>query len=147
MPNQYDTSEPILILVRRGRNNRGFSISPIEDISNAALCSNETEIGEVILEMLNDPSQPRVNVGDLLSAGTPRASEGGAPGNHQGENSQEEEDSSEDDDDDESIHGKGDITDRIIMLGLSSILDKGRKMSSSKVSTSTSSRGKKKKRK
>lgn len=146
MSNQHDTSEPILILVRRGRNNRGFSISPVEDISNAAIVSNETEIGEVILEMLNDPNQPRVNVNDLLSAGS--RSHEGYSGSHQGGSHQdEEESSSEEDDDEESIHGKGDITDRIIMLGLSSILDKGRKMSSSKVSTSTSSRGKKKKRK
>lgn len=144
MTKQYDTSEPILILVRRGRNNRGFSVSPVEDISNAALCSNETEIGEVILEMLNDPNQPRVNINDLLSA-SPSGSGGAETMEIKDKTSSQDKEDEPDEDEDDSFQGSGDIADRILLLGLTSILDKGRQMSSSRVRTSTSSHGKKKK--
>lgn len=138
---EHDTGEPILVLVRRGRRGRGFSVSPVEDVSNSASCADDKEIGEVILEMLDDPQQPRVNINELLAAAA------GAPPTRSGktdyeddEDDDEDEDDEEDDDEDdgnplsEVLNGEGDLADKAILWGISSILNKGRSMSSSKVS-------------
>jgi len=150
---EHDTSEPILVLVRRGRKNRGFSVSPVEDVSDAASCADEKEIGEVIVEMLDDPKQPRVNINELLAAaaGAPptRTTEGA--NDDDDDDDDEDEDEYEDEDEgaspiDEVLGGEGDLADKAIIWGLSSLLNKGRNMSSSKV-TDTRSRKKKKKKK
>jgi len=147
---EHDTSEPILVLVRRGRKNRGFSVSPVEDVSNAASCADEKEIGEVIVEMLDDPRQPRVNINELLAAaaGAPTTR---TPDEDEDEDEDDDDDDYEDDDGggspiDEVLGGEGDLADKAIIWGLSSLLNKGRNMSSSKV-TDTGSRKKKKKKK
>lgn len=156
---KHDTSEPILVLVRRGRKGRGFSVSPVEDVSNSASCVDDKEIGEVIVEMLDDENQPRVHISDLLAAGSgapPSRSSAPQADEPEGEDDEEEEDEYEDEGDeyegggspiDDVLSGDGDLADRAILWGLSSIISKGRSMSSAKVRPSGARKKKKKKKK
>lgn len=150
MAEKIDINDPILILVRRGRKGRGFSVAPIEDVSNAAACADEKEVGEVIKEMLDDENQPRVNINNLLSAGAPAS---GAVANSESDDDDEYED--EDDAEDEDPH-KGGLfegvaaageggTERLIMNGLGILAQKGRDMSSKRVRRSRGSRTRKRK--
>ena len=154
----HDTSQPILVLVRRGRNNRGFFVSPVEDVSNGAPCADEKEIGDVIVEMLDDKSQPRVNINELLAA----AAGGPPPQDPDDEDEEydeddEDEDSEDEDEDDETPQGEGTIfegvagaddpADRLLFNIFSSVVTKGRSMSSSKVRASGKKKKKKKKKK
>ena len=125
---KYDTSEPILILVRRGRKGRGFSISPVEDVSNAAVCADVAEVGEVISEMLNDEEQPRVNINDLIAAASaPQRSD--------------DDDEYEDDEDGEGRSGglfdgvadAEDPADAILFNIFQTVVEKGRAMSTKRV--------------
>ncbi len=147
---KYDTSKPILILVRRGRKNRGFSVAPVEDISNAAVCADEKEVGEVIIEMLNDEEQPRVDINDLLAAAA-----GDSSDNESDEDDSEEDDDEDDDDDDEGDPAEGTIfegvssaddpADRILFNIFTHVVKKGQNMSSGRVRRSGKKRKKKKK--
>lgn len=134
---KYDTSEPILVLVRRGRKGRGFSVSPVEDLANAAVCATAADVGEVIEEMLDDETQARVNVNELLRAATEQVPV---------LDGSEEDDSDESDEDDsETENGKGDDgifdgvvgsdnpADRLMFNIFSSVVSKGRSMSSKRV--------------
>lgn len=150
---KYDTNEPILVLVRRGRRGRGFSISPVEDIASAAICADEKEIGEVIVEMLDDENQPRVNINDLLNAATE------PPPRSESEPEDEDDDDEDDDEDDEDegdaaegtifegVAGSEDPADRLLFNIFSSVVRKGQSMSSRKVHSTGRSRGRKKKKK
>jgi len=153
---EYDTSKPILILVRRGRKGRGFSVSPVEDVSNAAACADEKEIGEVIKEMLDDKAQPRVDINDLLSA----AAEGPPPADDDQEDTDDDDDDDEYEDDDEDgdedvesaagtvfegVAGSEDPADRLLFNIFTRVVRKGQDMSSSRVRGP--SRGKKRKKK
>ena len=160
---EYDTSKPILILVRRGRKGRGFSVSPVEDVSNAAACADEKEIGEVIKEMLDDKAQPRVDINDLLSAaaeGPPPADDEEDEGDddYEGDDDDDEEADDEESDDDEEegedsasgtvfegVAGSEDPADRLLFNIFTRVVRKGQDMSSSRVRGP--SRGKKRKKK
>jgi len=150
---KYDTSEPILVLIRRGRKGRGFSISPVEDLSNASACATAADIGEVIEEMLDDESQPRVNINELLRASTENVPVAADSSNDDG-----------DDDDDEPSNGGGNgrasedgdgifdgvagsdnPADRIMFNIFSSVIKKGRDMSTKRVRSETITPGKKRK--
>ena len=142
---KYDTSKPILVLVRRGRKNRGFSVAPVEDISNAAVCADEKEVGEVIIEMLNDEEQPRVDVNDLLAA---------AAGDSSDSESDDEDDEEGDDEDDddatkgtifEGAVGSADPLEQVLFNVMARAVRKGQNMSSSRVRGSGRRRKKKKK--
>lgn len=153
----HDTSKPILVLVRRGRNNRGFSISPVEDVSNSASCADEKEIGEVIVEMLDDPTQPRVDINELLAAASGAPSSRNVPDDEEGDEDDEdnEEEYEDDDDDDGEDRSRGtvfegvadaeDPADRLLFNIFSSVVTKGRGMSSSKVRPSGRKKKKRKK--
>ena len=136
MTEKYDTNEPILILVRRGRKGRGFSVASVEDVSNAAPCSDEKEIGDVIKEMLDDVEQPRVNIHDLLAAAA-----GNPPGAvSQSDDEDEEEDEEEGDEDPhegtifEGVMGSGEgAGDRLLLNIVSGLVQKGKSMSTKRV--------------
>ena len=157
---KHDTSEPILVLIRRGRKGRGFSISPVEDIANAAACATTAEVGEVIEEMLDDENQPRVDINELLQAATggPQKPKSKPSAAHDDAEEDEDEDDDEEDDDEEEEHpssGSGSILDGVaeakdpadqIMINLLSWgVNKGRSMSSKKVRVPTRPKKKKKK--
>lgn len=55
----YDIKDPILILVRRGRGDRGYLVAAVDDASNPFPCVDEAEVGKAVVELLNDPKQPR----------------------------------------------------------------------------------------
>ena len=56
---QYDVKDPILILVRRGRGDRGYLVAAVDDAANPFPCVDDEEVGKAVVELLNDPSQPR----------------------------------------------------------------------------------------
>ena len=122
----HDINLPILILVRRGRRGKGFLVCAADDMDNPAACANAVEVGEEIVEMLNDPSQARANVG----AEAPRST---APPSRA---AMEEYESDEDEDEDDEPEVDGfvdglDPMEKLVFLGGKAILDKGREMSNS----------------
>lgn len=132
---EYNTLEPILVLIRRGRNGRGFSVSPVEDLANPALCADGNEMGEVIIEMLNDTNQPRVDVNSLLGSGQDSASNAGQGGSTRQHHREEYDEASayEEDDYGQPTGVQGDFADQLLFQALNAVIGKGRSMSSARV--------------
>lgn len=63
----YDIKDPILILVRRGRGDRGYLVAAVDDAANPFPCVDEAEVGKSVVELLNDPKQPRFDDRQLES--------------------------------------------------------------------------------
>lgn len=137
MPQKYDVNEPILVLIRRGRKGRGFTVCPVEDVANPAVCTDSKDMGEVIEELLSDESQPRVNVNDLLNAAKSE------PASSAGSQEDEDEDDEDEDDEGDEEEGEGGIFDgvagaedpagQLLINVLSGAMNQGRKMSSKRV--------------
>lgn len=135
MPKKYDKNEPILVLIRRGRKGRGFSVSPVEDISNPAVCQSSAELGEIIEEMLDDEEQPRVDVNELLSAA---ASDSRVVDDRDDRDDDDDDDDEDYDDDEEEgdggvmdgVVGSADPVDTFLFNLFSSAVKKGQSMSS-----------------
>ncbi len=68
MTDEYDVTQPILILVRRGRGDRGYLVAAVDDAGNPFPCPDETEVGKAVVELLNDPKQPRFDEKQLEAA-------------------------------------------------------------------------------
>lgn len=140
MPKKYDKNEPILVLIRRGRKGRGFSVSPVEDISNPAVCQTSTELGEIIEEMLDDEGQPRVDLKELMAAATSdarddrddRDDDGDDDGDDEEYDDEDEEEGEEEEDEGimSGVIGSEDPADRLLLNVFSSLVNKGRSMSS-----------------
>lgn len=62
MPDKYDVTEPILVIARRAKRGSGFLISPFDDPANVAPCASAAEIGEAVMEMIEDEKQPRCDM-------------------------------------------------------------------------------------
>lgn len=156
---KHDINQPILILVRRGRGGRGFLVSPVDSPTDVAACASTSEIGDVVLELLDDEGQPRINVEDLL-----RASEGSDDDDEDDDDSAEfsnppaarssveddDEDDEEDDDGDDDgeeddeededendkpwfdVRGASDPADQILINVLHGVMGKAQKMSKTK---------------
>ena len=92
MTEEYDVTQPILILVRRGRGDRGYLVAAVDDASNPFPCVDETEVGKAVVEMLNDTKQPRFDEKQLEAASADYEEE---------EEEEEEEDIEEDEDEEE----------------------------------------------
>lgn len=157
MPQKYDVNEPILVLIRRGRKGRGFTVCPVEDISNPAVCASAGELGEVIEEMLNDEEQPRVDVNELLQAASdpgpdpepepePKKRKASPKKEEPEAESEAEEDELEDEEDDgifAGVAGSEDPATTLLINFAHSALAQGRKMSSKKARARASSKRKK----
>lgn len=136
----YDINQPILIVVRRGRGGRGYTIAPVDSPTDIAACTDSEQVGEVIVEMLEDENQPRVDIDALI-----RAADGDGDEEEEGEGEREEEgngadleesdedgDDEEDEDEDEEEepwYKAQDPADALLITGLSKLLEKGRKVS------------------
>ena len=141
-----DTSEPILVLIRRGRKGRGFTVAPVEDFSNPAMCQTSAELGEVIEEMLDDEDQPRVDMDQLLASASGAGDRAAAGDDGSEEEDVDDEDYDDEDYDDEDedeeegdggqggifdgVAGAPDPADRLIFNLFSAAVSKGRSMSS-----------------
>lgn len=134
------TDQPILLIVRRGRRGRGFTVAPADDAANVEPCQDETELGEAIREMLDDPEQPRFDPSSL------DAEEDDEPPRRRGRKQMRTRDQGEDEDDEEDDAPKGgllddlmtgvgdngrDPTDQLIMNIGSRLLRAGQNMSTS----------------
>lgn len=91
MTEQYDVTQPILILVRRGRGDRGYLVAAVDDASNPFPCADEGEVGSAVIELLNDPKQPRFDEKQL----------GAAAADYEDDEEEDEEDDVEEDEDEE----------------------------------------------
>ena len=45
----HDVSQPILIVVRRGRGNRGFLVSAVDDLNAISPCQDKEEMAEAVI--------------------------------------------------------------------------------------------------
>lgn len=100
MADEYDVNEPILILVRRGRGDRGYLVAAVDDASNPLPCPDEGEVGKAVLELLNDPKQPRFDERQLEEAYRSVAAEEGVE--------EEEEEAAEEEGEEEPAAEAGD---------------------------------------
>jgi hypothetical protein len=129
-----DTKEPILVLIRRGRKGRGFSASPVDDLANPAMCADASELGEVIIELLDDPKQPRVNVQELLNAAQDEAPSGDDRRDDNGHDGNEDEEDGEEEEEEGGIFSglrdAEDPADQFLINLFSAAVNKGRDLSS-----------------
>ena len=99
MTEEYDVTQPILILVRRGRGDRGYLVAAVDDASNPFSCTDDGEVGSAVVELLNDPKQPRFDEKQLEAAAADHEeddeeSEEDVEDDDEGEDEEEEEDDS-----------------------------------------------------
>lgn len=92
MADEYDVKQPILILVRRGRGDRGYLVAAVDDTGNPFPCADEKEVGAAVIELLDDPKQPRFDERQLEGAGSDDADD---------DEDEYEDDDLEDEDEDE----------------------------------------------
>jgi len=140
---ENDINLPILVIVRRGRRGRGFTVAPADDAANVEPCADISELGESIKELLDDPMQPRFDPAALEDDDEdepPRRRKGG-----RGSSVRVREDSEYDDDDDDRAPRRGvideimdgvgengrDPTDQLIMNIGSRLLKAGQNLSTS----------------
>lgn len=143
----YDTHQPILVVVRRGRGDRGYTVAPVDNPTDIAACSNVEQVGDAIIEMLDDEKQPRVDIDALLRAADGEGGEGEEEegGSQDLEGSDEGEDDEDDDDEEEEPWYRAqDPADALLIAGLSKLLEKSRQVS--KTSRRRRGRGRKGKR-
>jgi len=96
MTDEYDVTQPILILVRRGRGDRGYLVAAVDDASNPFPCADEAEVGDAVVQLLNDPKQPRFDEKQLEAAAADYEDD-----DEEEDESDTEEDEDEDEDEDE----------------------------------------------
>jgi hypothetical protein len=134
---KYDINQPILVVVRRGRGGRGYAVAPVDSPTDVAACADANQVGDAIVEMLDDSAQPRVDIDELM-----RAAEGDAEevsSNQEVESSQSQDDEEageedgeegeEEDDEEEPWYRASDPADALIIAGISKLFEKGRKVS------------------
>jgi len=136
MSKKYDTDLPILIIVKKGRRGRGFQVSPVEDAENPSMCQGSQDLGELIEEMVNDESQPRVDLKQMFS---PTAVSSYDASQSNGGSKQEQTSHQEDEDGQEDAAGKGGIfegvseaedpADQLLVNAFSWVVNKGQSMS------------------
>lgn len=138
----HDINQPILIVVRRGRGGRGYTVAPVDSPTDIAACSDAEQVGEAIIEMLDDDKQPRVDIDALLRAADGDFEEAEEEERGQGEKETGEQDLDESDEDDEDDVDEADDeeeeqpwykakdpADALLITGLSKLLQKGREVS------------------
>jgi hypothetical protein len=118
---KFDKSQPILVMIRRGRGGRGFLISPVDNVLEVAACADAGEIGELIVEMLDDEKQPRVNIDQLLKNNEKAL-----------EKSKAEKKENDEDDDDKPWYDVSDSdnpTDQLLFNGINALIGKAKSVS------------------
>lgn len=114
MATDYDVNQPILILVRRGRGDRGYLVAAVDDTSNPFPCADEAEVGKAVIELLDDPKQPRFDERQLEDLDD----EDDEDGEDLEEEVEDEAPEGEDDDDGAEGGGEDDGPDPLDELGL-----------------------------
>jgi len=116
-----DINSPILVIIKKGRQGRGWLVSTIENPTDPFPCSSAEEIGKAVLELLDDPNQPRFDETQIFED-APKSKSNPLL---------EEEDEDEEDYGDYPAAG-GDIADQIIFEGLSRLFSGARSISNKK---------------
>jgi len=134
MSKKYDTDLPILIIVKKGRRGRGFQVSPVEDAENPSMCQGSQDLGELIEEMVNDESQPRVDLKEMLSSAELASYDEASSNNRTNEEDPSHEEGTEED----TVKGGGifegvseaeDPADQLLVNAFSWVVNKGQSMS------------------
>ena len=144
---EYDTSQPILVIVRRGR--RGFTVAPADNPTDVSACADVEAVGDVIIEILDDKSQPRVDIGGLLSAARDDVedAEDDEEESEELDEADEEDDEDEGEDDDVPWYKAKDPADALLIGLLTGAATKARKASRSSRRRGGGRRAKSRKRK
>lgn len=138
---KYDINQPILVVVRRGRGGRGYAVAPVDSPTDVAACADANQVGDAIVEMLDDAEQPRVDIDELMRAADgdsfERENEGEGESSQgkdveRSEQDEDEEDDDDEEDEEEPWHKAEDPADALLMAGLFKILEKGRSLSKRK---------------
>ena len=137
---------PVLLIVQRGRKGKGFSVASIKNPTMQTACSDYSELGEIIDDILSDPDEPRASMADLLSSmsadsGSDTRDETEKKNKkHVGESASGSEDEDEEDEDMEEeeglfagVAGSEDPASALLTNILFGVVDRGRKMSSKRV--------------
>lgn len=133
----YDINQPILVIVRRGRGGRGYAVAPVDSPTDVAACADVNQLGDAIVEILDDEKQPRVDIDELMRAtdagGDPESlgdeDEGDEVEGEDEDGDEEEEDEEEDEDEEVPWHQAPDPAEALFIAGISKLVEKGRKMS------------------
>lgn len=137
----YDINQAILVVIRRGRGGRGYSVAPVDSPTDVAACADADQVGDAIVEMLDDENQPRVDIDELMRAAEGDEEERAAPPSGKGagadlessdsEDDEEEDEDEEDEEEEEDApwHRADDPAEALLLTGLSKLLEKGRKLS------------------
>ncbi len=123
----HDINAPILVIVRRGRNGRGYAIAPVDAPSDIAVCADSVQVGEAIVELLDDEKQVRVDLDELLNAAQEDEKE--IVKDEKGGEEEEEDEEEEEEEEEEPWYRAQDPADALLIHGLSKLLEKGRKIS------------------
>jgi len=134
---KHDVSQPILIVVRRGRLGRGFLVSAVDKLNDIVPCQDKEEMADAILELLDDEDQPRVDLNELQKA----TSEESKNSEHSLEEGDEEESDDEEDEEQEDESANDEVQDFVTDI-LAGVLNRARK-----ASRTSSGRGRRRKRK
>ncbi len=137
---KHNTDDPILIVVKRGRKGRGYIVTPADNDSPSP-CMSAEDIGECIIEILDDEDQPRLSadtVGKGAAPGkkapTPQgAPEPGGQGGDRPEPEPEDEPEPEPEDNpyaaQSAAYDNMDPVDRAVVSGLSWLVNKAKRAS------------------
>lgn len=127
----YDINQPILVVIRRGRGNRGYTVAPVDSPTDIAACADAEQIGDAIVEMLEDKEQPRVDIDILMRAAEGDLEEEGEEeeGGQDLEETDEDDEDGDDEDEDEPWYKSSDPADALIINILSGAAKKARELS------------------
>lgn len=141
----YDTAQPILVVVRRGRGGRGYTVAPVDNPTDIAACADVNQVGDAVVEMLEDENQPRVDIDALLRASDgdfedegeedqeqgseEKGGKGDVDATDEGEDDEGDEDGDEEDEEEQPWYRAEDPADALLITGLSKLLAKGRSLS------------------
>ena len=130
---ENDINQPILVVIRRGRGGRGYTVAPVDNPTDIAACADVEQVGDAIIEMLDDKKQPRVDIDALLRAaeGEEEEGEGEEKDSEDLEESDEEDEDDDEGDEEEEWYRAQDPADALLITVLGKLLEKGRKVSRS----------------
>ncbi len=130
MAEDNDINDPVLVIVARGRKGRGYTVTPA-DSDTPYPCMSAEDVGEAIIEILDDPEQARVQANTVGQKGESQEEASASGG--------EEKPPPEPDDDDEEYeenpYPQGDAyesmdpVDKAIVGGLQWLINGARKAS------------------
>ena len=133
MADKIDTDDPVLIIVARGRKGRGYIVTPA-DSDTPFPCMSAEDVGEAIIEILDDPEQQRVKA-NTVGQKSEKQEEASASGGEEKPPPEPEPQDEEEEEYEENPYPQGgayenmDPVDKAIVGGLQWLINGARKAS------------------